>query len=109
MVVSPTHIQQLFIVQDNFFGIGYKGLERPGAGSRSLGPGSGAFSVKSATAAGKKKFSISGNDNLELLFPHKMALELPITNKITLFSSYSYYIYVYCIFHIVLSFILSVL
>jgi len=44
--------------KDNFFGIGYSGLERPGMGGLS-GVGGG-YSVKTSLSSSKKKFSISG-------------------------------------------------
>jgi len=46
--------------KDNFFGIGYSGLDRPGMGGGGGGPG---YSVKTSlnnTNSSKKKFSISG-------------------------------------------------
>jgi G patch domain-containing protein 1 len=45
----------LFFVQDNYFGIGYRGLDRGGGSGNTSGS---AFSLKSGVA--KKKFSISG-------------------------------------------------
>jgi len=45
--------------KDNFFGIGYTGLDRPGIGGV-MGVGGGGYSVKTSLNSAKKKFSISG-------------------------------------------------
>jgi hypothetical protein len=44
--------------QDNYFGIGYRGLDRGNNGARPGAAAADAFSLKSGVA--KKKFSISG-------------------------------------------------
>ena len=47
-----------FLLQDNYFGIGYRGLDRDTVSNSSRPASAGAFNLQSGVA--KKKFSISG-------------------------------------------------